>query len=547
MKKRIIMALVTMLICGSICAQEQHYTFNYHEFQHQMTAIVQVNIDGVEQTSSDIELGAFNGETVTGSERIGVYGSAGYHRVYLAVYFNQVYDVSFKIYNHQTGVELDNYNVTFEGEPFTMACVPDAAYGLRKNPIVINFTSSSTFTKDITPYTEGTKDHYYLIASPIGEVSPENVTNMLSNSYDLYYFNQSASDGLEWINYEGTDGNFNLVPGKGYLYANSGDGDNNTVTLTFSGTPYNGDGQVTLLRDDDADLPGWNLIGNPFAQTAYISNREFYVMNGDGSEIISSARTDNHVEAMEGIFVVANQDNETMTFSTTQPENRNQQLVVNVTQNRGASTGSATTSTGSAIDRAIVRFGEEATLPKFQLNLNHTKVYIPQGGHDFAVVRSANEGELPVNFKAEKNGSYTLNFEVNDVELNYLHLIDNLTGADVDLLAPNAVIAGEDPQSPAPAYTFDARTTDYASRFRLVFSANGASTAPTNFAYFNGSNWIVSNLGEATLQVIDVIGRVLSSEAINGNAEIRLNQPAGVYMLRLINGDDVKVQKIVVR
>ena len=58
---------------------------------------------------------------------------------------------------------------------------------------------------------------------------------------------------------------------------------------------------------------------------------------------------------------------------------------------------------------------------------------------------------------------------------------------------------------------------------------------------------MISNMGSATLQVIDVMGRVLNSETLNGNAEIHLNQPAGVYMLRLINGNDVKVQKVVVR
>ena len=49
------------------------------------------------------------------------------------------------------------------------------------------------------------------------------------------------------------------------------------------------------------------------------------------------------------------------------------------------------------------------------------------------------------------------------------------------------------------------------------------------------------------LQVIDVTGRVLHTETFNGNAEINLNQPAGIYMLRLVNGENVKTQKIVVR
>ena len=514
------MALVTMLICGSICAQEQHYTFNYHEFQHQMTAIVQVNIDGVEQTSSDIELGAFNGETVTGSERIGVYGSAGYHRVYLAVYFNQVYDVSFKIYNHQTGVELDNYNVTFEGEPFTMACVPDAAYGLRKNPVVINFTTPQTFEKPITAYTSD-KDRYYLIASPIGTVSPENVTNMLENSYDLYYFNQSASDGLEWINYEA--GAFDLTPGKGYLYANSND-----VTLTFTGTPYNGSGEVALTKTDNVDWSGWNLVGNPFGTDAALNMPFIRLSEGAYNEVNTENQT---VNVMEGVFVQATENGQNANFTPVRRGESTNIAKLNISV-------VASTSSSTALDNAIVRFDGGATLGKFQLNPNHTKVYIPQDGKDYAIVRSATQGELPLNFKAEKNGTYTLSFNSEEVTFSYLHLIDNMTGADVDLLRQ-------------PNYTFDARTTDYASRFRLVFNSSDANEAvcEPSFAYFNGSNWTVSATGSgaATLQVIDMMGRVLSSETISGNTEININQPAGVYMLRLIDNENVRVQKVVVR
>ena len=40
---------------------------------------------------------------------------------------------------------------------------------------------------------------------------------------------------------------------------------------------------------------------------------------------------------------------------------------------------------------------------------------------------------------------------------------------------------------------------------------------------------------------------MLSSEAISGSASINVDGAAGVYMLRLINGDNVKVQKVVVK
>lgn len=64
------------------------------------------------------------------------------------------------------------------------------------------------FTKDITAYSGD--GGYYLIASPIGEVSPENVINMCENNYDLYAFDQA--EDLEWRNYEA--GSFNLEAGK---------------------------------------------------------------------------------------------------------------------------------------------------------------------------------------------------------------------------------------------------------------------------------------------------------------------------------------------
>ena len=58
---------------------------------------------------------------------------------------------------------------------------------------------------------------------------------------------------------------------------------------------------------------------------------------------------------------------------------------------------------------------------------------------------------------------------------------------------------------------------------------------------------MINNDGDATLQVIDLTGRVLSSEAIHGSVSKAIQAAPGVYMLRLINGNDVKVQKVVVR
>jgi hypothetical protein len=167
------------------------------------------------------------------------------------------------------------------------------------------------------------------------------------------------------------------------------------------------------------------------------------------------------------------------------------------------------------------------------LNRNSTKVYFSENNNDYAIVRSEEMGEMPVNFKAEENGTYSLNVGGQNTEFAYLHLIDNMTGNDVDLLQ-------------TPSYSFEAKTTDYESRFKLVF-ATGDNSNDDNFAFYSNGNWIINNAGEATLQVVDLTGRILSSETVNGSVSKTINAVPGVYMLRLINGDNVNVQKIVVR
>ncbi len=491
-----------------------------------MTCTSILVIDEVEQQNLQLEIGVFDQNDVCrGAILPKIKNSTGRYIYYLTIYGEAGYTYTCKVFDHETGQERVLNFVPNQNDPIVFDA--NHRYGSPSNPYNINFTSVSTFTKDITAYTPDSKDHYYLIASPIGTVSPENVTNMLSNNYDLYRFNQSAPANdqgitLEWENYK--QKSFSLEPGKGYLYANSGNGNDDHVTLTFTGTPIEGTTyKIPLVKDDAAEFAGWNLVGNPFAQTAYIGNRSFYVMNGNGTEITTSEA--NSIAPMEGIFVIANTDGEELTFSTTRTARQRQQLVINVMHNRG-----------NAIDRAIVRFDEESTLPKFQLNPNHTKVYIPQGGQNFAVVHSEGIGELPINFKAEKNGTYTLSFSNEEVTFSYLHLIDNLTGKDVDLLQQ-------------PNYSFEARTTDYTSRFRVVFAATSASedACEPSFAFNHNGNWIILNEGRANLQVIDLNGRILSSKQIDGSVQTSIHQPAGLYIFRLVNGNDVKIQKVIVK
>jgi len=75
--------------------------------------------------------------------------------------------------------------------------------------------------------------------------------------------------------------------------------------------------------------------------------------------------------------------------------------------------------------------------------------------------------------------------------------------------------------------------------------ATGENGNSDTFSFFSNGSFVINNEGNATVQVIDITGRIINSETINGCANVNVNAAPGVYMLRLINGDNMKVQKVV--
>ena len=385
-------------------------------------------------------------------------------------------------------------------------------------------TTTASYTLNITGY-QGNEGGYYLIASPVYGLNPANVEGMLEGEFDLYAFDQAQND-QEWRNYKAGAFQY-LSPGRGYLYAHYTD-----VELTFTGMPYEGNGEVALDYVEGVNLTGWNLIGNPYEQDARLavrtendySSMEFYVMNQNGDDFELAERSVVHY--MEGVLVEATAANQFACFSDDlgpwggDPITK---LNIRVSDENGKG------------DFARIRFGEGNNLEKFMLNPENTKIYFPVDGEEYAVVYADNMGEMPLNFSAAADGTYTLNINPEDMEMEYLHLIDNMTGMDVDLLAN-------------PTYSFEATTNDNAARFTLVFAGlTGIEENSDNFAFFSNGNVIVSNEGNAMLQVVDMNGRIVKSENINGTTSVSVEAAPGVYMLRLVNGDNMKVQKIIVK
>ena len=371
-------------------------------------------------------------------------------------------------------------------------------------------TANAIVKKVITGYNGG-DGNWYLVASPVaGTDAPAGMIDETADNYDLYIFNQSSEDGKEWNNYKVQS--FDIENQNGYLYAHK-----NGTTLVFDGELAATAEEKELVYDGTAQFAGFNLIGNPYTCDAYI-DRDFYRMNTNGTELIPASGA---IHALEGVFVQATATDESITFSKDAPVTQNGMCAMTLSQ------GTAN------IDRAIVNFGKGGSLDKFMLNPAHTNIRLDKDGEEYAAVStSSTSGEIPVSFKAAKNGNYTITVNTENVEAEYMHLIDNMTGMDIDLLA-------------TPSYSFEAKTDDYASRFKLVFGVKDeTSEASENFAYISNGEIIISNEGRATLQVVDVLGRIISSEEINGECRISTNgMTAGLYILSL-NG---KTQKIVIR
>lgn len=354
---------------------------------------------------------------------------------------------------------------------------------------------------------------YCLIASPVS-ADPTNVTNMMTEqaeNYDLYWFDQ-ANDEAQWRNYKANS--FYLTPGKGYLYARNSDAE-----LTFNGLEYEGNGTINLTYADGATFDGWNLIGNPFG-TNTVLDRVYYRMNSDGDGFVA-ATENTPINKMEGVFVKATGAGQSATFT---PSNSKDSKAIAKTNIMVANAN------GTVVDNVIIRFDGGRTLEKFSFRDGNTKLYIPQDDADYAIVNSNATGEVSLYFKAATTGNYTISMKQSDADLGYLHLIDRLTGADVNMLLDD--------------YTFVGSPRDTENRFIVRFSENSNGMAENNyFAYQNGDQIIVNGNGE--LQVFDATGRMVMNTNVNGIQTV--NVPAtGMYIFRMV-GESVQTQKIVVR
>lgn len=389
-------------------------------------------------------------------------------------------------------------------------------------------SSAKTRMKKTIEGTTADDNGWYLIASPVANPNIASATNLITigmHKYDLYRYNEAAD--LQWENYRAGHADFTtLENGRGYLYRNLND-----CVIEINGDLNAANVNYTLSYTSSSELKGFNIIGNPYSHTIYkgastsaipnggLLEEKYYTLSQDGEWVLTDDGT--AIAPMTGILVQATETGVlTMTNST---EGQ-------VTPSRSSDGKNiwVTVANGNYEDRTCVEFREGHGLNKIEhLNGEAPMLYIHHNGEDFASVDMGKDVKLiNLNFDAKTTGYYTLSVQPQG-EFGYLHLIDKLTGSDVDMLKEEE-------------YTFIGSAADAAERFVVRLSPS-TSTGSETFAYQSGDDIIVE--GEGELQVFDVMGRLMMKKNVNGLETIEKPSQTGVYIFRL----DGQTQKIVVR
>lgn len=139
-KLRITLAFLCCLLCGGAFAQdsELHWTFDYHQFQYDMSAFIALESDGTAVTDySGYEVAAFCGTELRGVGKVQTAEKDGVQKqyVYLRVWSNVTSgeDITFKVFVKSINNEVAIKNFSM---PFVANSDPQ---GMPNSPVVLSF------------------------------------------------------------------------------------------------------------------------------------------------------------------------------------------------------------------------------------------------------------------------------------------------------------------------------------------------------------------------------------------------------------------------
>ena len=211
--KQCVLFLLIVLSSGWLYAN--HWTPVAGAYQNTATITSIIVIDGVEQRTNTLEIGAFCGDECRGSALLRYLSAIDRYETFLTIYGQNGNQMTFKLYDHESQQELDL------NTPEAVTFVVDDIVGDPMDPYVLNFTSNGSQPQPTGVVIELAEGWNWISNLLTTETSLEDALVNLTPAEGDIIKGQNSFRKYENGHWEGA---LNvLTPGKGYLYMREGE------------------------------------------------------------------------------------------------------------------------------------------------------------------------------------------------------------------------------------------------------------------------------------------------------------------------------------
>ncbi len=421
-------------------------------------------------------------------------------------------------------IETDNANKLVLEDGAQLFQTNDEVLGKFRMKIV-----APTATGDYSPADTMNPTGWQFISSPMKNAATAGFETA-GIGYDLFKYDGDVAtpEDLEWINYKGHDDfETKFQPGRGYMASYTVDGIaefvgefNNATSFTFDGLKYHGD-------DIKAQIDNFHLLGNPFTFDMKWNDNNiaasglavgYAVVTTDGG--YTYAQT-GEIKVGDGFFVKVVGDAPSLTYTAnTRSRNKDNNYINLIASGKAGQ------------DNVIINFadnGRDGFNKLENFNKDIAEIYVTENESRYGILNySEDVEEINIYFNAKMMGYYTINALTN-ADFANVTLVDRLTGVETNILTDS--------------YTFQAMADDAPNRFILRMSHKAESE---NFVYRSGEELVIN--AEGSVQIIDVMGRIVySNDVVNDDHRVNIGSlKNAAYIVRVVNANEVKTQKVVI-
>lgn len=418
---------------------------------------------------------------------------------------------------------------------------------------VIHSTAGVAAT--VERYIPGVSNAWHLLGSP---VEAQGISgDWIAGNYDFYAYDEATAT---WLNQKvGANNITSFTPGKGYLVAY----ETAAQTKSFSGNLNNGNVVIAVTKGGTGDHAGANLLANPYAsgidwntatRTLFADNFAYVydqtANTGAGAfTTIDGGAGNAWIAPHQGFFVLAETAGD-FTFTNAMREHGG-----TYTKNGAADEHmlAIRLSGETHYDVTRIRIKEDASTLRDRSDAIKFYSYTPnvpqiysqsEDGKNLtlnSIPQISDESSIQLGMLIAETGTYTLNIEsaLGQFGAEKIYVEDTQLGMSHNL-------------SENGAYSFVATPGDNPNRFLLHFGAVGVAEQPESAAlkaYVVGAQLYFPLQGEATLEIVDLQGRLLQQSKVSGQglASQPLQLTAGAYVVRLTSGQNAQTAKVIVK